>query len=248
MLRFVKLEFIETKLVALFVRVSIEQEENSEDRRVTDREDDEDPLLVLRQHDELETVQRLDFSFHARIGEHDAEYKLQRINEEENGEEQREIENDRDAIFESVAAEERVLRVPETRQHDECDDERAEAAHRRQKFRRRLRHFERHDEQRDRKSEYGVAESFDARDLMTAPAETVDGLAEHGSVYPERQRRICEQQRQSPRLVAAARLIPRFARDKLRDHDRHLADSRSDERAGAVRQPRLYHPGPDRSP
>src|SRR5438270_249639 len=63
---------------------------------------------------------------------------------------------------------------------------------------------------------FGEDHAFEAMrgaDLLAHPRIGEDDIEE------ELQRRICEQQRQSPRLVTVAPLIPRFARDKLRDDD-----------------------------
>ena len=158
---------VELQLFALAVGVTVQEREHAEHRGPAER---------VGQHQERRVLVLEDVR-HRRVGEagvhqqplHDRrEHELERIDEEENHEQQHGVERDRGVVLEPVAAKEDELRPPDEKQQAEGDREREEAAHRVQHLVGGLRHLERHDEQRDREAENGVAQPFDARDLLAA--------------------------------------------------------------------------------
>jgi hypothetical protein len=93
--------------------------------------------------------------------------EFERINEKQNHEEKHAGQRDGRVVLETVAAKESELHSPHREQRAERDGERKEAAHGVQHFRRRVWHLERNHQQGDRKPEHRVAQSLDARDLLT---------------------------------------------------------------------------------
>ena len=72
------------------------------------------------------------------------------------------IEHDRQSIVEVVAAEKQIVLVPDPADDGERHCERGEAYENAPEVGKVLRNFERHDQQRERETEDGVAEPLDA--------------------------------------------------------------------------------------
>jgi hypothetical protein len=100
-------------------------------------------------------------------------HEFQRINIEEHNEQQDSVKDDGEIILEAIAPKEFVLIEPNDEQQRETDREGSKAAHRFHQFGEGFRNLERHHQQRYGKSKHCVAQAFDARDFVTAPAKFV---------------------------------------------------------------------------
>ena len=100
-----------------------------------------------------------------------SEHEFQRIDIEQNHKQQNRIEANRETVLQSITAKEFILIEPDHEQQGEADSERAEAAHGLHQLAKGFGNFQRHNQQRDREPENGIAKALGARDLMTAPAK-----------------------------------------------------------------------------
>ena len=110
-------------------------------------------------------------------GERRREQELQRIHVEQHDEQQHRVQHRRPGVLQAVLPEEDVVLVPDPGEQGERRRERHEAGHQRHQVVVRLRHVERHDEQRQREREDGVAERFEPRDLVPAHGKHVGRIA-----------------------------------------------------------------------
>jgi len=128
--------------------VYVQQSKDCEYRSVSERIDGihGDDLIVANRHN------------HPRR----TEEKFQRVRKIDDRKEQNEIEHDRRAVDQTIAAKESVLDVPNLRQHRERPCERGKSRQHVQQFVERARDLERNNEQGDRKPEDGVAKPLDS--------------------------------------------------------------------------------------
>ena len=115
--------------------------------------------------------------------------KFQGIDVEQYDEQENGVENDRARVLQVVAAEEGVLFVPDLHQQRETDREWNEAAEGGGQFRERLGNLQRNHQQGDREGKDRIAQTFDARDLTPAPAESFRWLMLH-ELLPQHGRRL----------------------------------------------------------
>ena len=126
-----------------------------------------------------------------KAGDADVKKKFQRIDIKQNDEEQHAGEKARPAVVESVTAAEFVMAVPNEREEEKAERERRKAAHRFKEIADCLWNIERDHEQGERKTENGVAESFETTDLEAALTKAIGHFtivfgasgAEHGARY-----------------------------------------------------------------
>jgi len=115
-------------------------------------------LFIVLDHGHNVSVWQPHFSMATRKSiNQEGEQKLQRVYIEEHYEQERGIEHDRDSVPQAISTEKLVLTEPDEKEQREADKKRAEAMHRFRQFIKRLRHFERNDEQSIRKGEHGIA-------------------------------------------------------------------------------------------
>jgi hypothetical protein len=82
------------------------------------------------------------------IAKERGEDEFERVNVEEDNEEQDVVQENGEAVLQTVAAKEQVMFVPDPGHDSETDSESAEAAHRLHQFTLRLRHFQGDDQER----------------------------------------------------------------------------------------------------
>ena len=131
-------------------RVEVHEEEDGE-HRVPEAVDD----------DELRQLGRLDRRETRRVYErsqHERRQEFERVDVEEDDEEQDRVQNDHRSVPEAEATEELSVQVPDPNECGEGRGKGDEAAQRADELVERVRHLERHDEEREGERERGSAE------------------------------------------------------------------------------------------
>jgi hypothetical protein len=110
------------------------------------------------------------------------EEKLQGVHVEKYDEQQRRAQIHREVVFEAISPEELVVLVPHYEKHIEADGESREPLHGSKQFIEGVGDLQRHHEQRNRKGENGVGETFDAQYFLASPEETFVVVSEPSSL------------------------------------------------------------------
>src|SRR6185295_5589774 len=153
--------------------MQIEQHEDRENSEVTSSKDQHhSPHLTVFHQAFNFTVRQLYFvmSAHHSVNER-GEQKLQRVHVKQHHKQERGIQYDRRHVLEPIAPEKLVLIEPNDEEQNKTDRKRAKAAHRMSQLAEGLRHFKGNYQQGDGERKNSVAETFNSRDLMAAPAK-----------------------------------------------------------------------------
>src|SRR5437764_116253 len=97
--------------------------------------------------------------------------ELEWVNVEEHYEQQGGIERYGNIVAQTISTEKLVLIEPNKKEQHEADQKRSEAVHRFSQFIECLRHFKRNNQQSNCKREHGIAQAFNARNLVATPAK-----------------------------------------------------------------------------
>jgi len=154
----VALDRVQLELLAAHPGVHVHQTEDQKNAHESETVDQEERHAVRMGHV-------------ANVTRDELEHELQRIDVEQHEKQKDRVQRDGDLVRHRIAAEERVVHVPDPGQHREADRERDEPAHLGHQLRERLRHFEGDDDERQREAEHDVAEGLDARHFSSANTE-----------------------------------------------------------------------------
>src|SRR5439155_22657865 len=168
------LQFVQLKRAALTISMPVKQDEHAKNRDVPGAEDDHQHrhLIDAVNHKGFNATRQMNAASPSREqADQKGEEKLQRIDVKQNHKQQNRIEANREIVLQSITAKEFILIEPDHEQQGEADSERAKTAHGLHQLAKGFGNFQRHNQQRDREPENGIAKALGARDLMTAPAK-----------------------------------------------------------------------------